>query len=38
MEDNKRKAVEACGVCIVKTCPMNYTDMTGLPCRVVAEI
>ncbi len=24
--------------CIVNTYPMNYADMTGLPCRVVAEV
>lgn len=25
------------GECIVNTYPMNYAEMTGLPCRVVAE-
>ena len=25
------------GKCVVHTYPMNYADMTGLPCRVVAE-
>ncbi len=24
--------------CVVNTYPMNYAEMTGLPCRVVAEI
>jgi len=25
-------------VCIVNTYPVNYTEMTGLPCRVVAKV
>lgn len=24
--------------CIINTYPVNYSDMTGLPCRVVAEV
>lgn len=35
---NLHKVVEAGGACIVNTYPMNYTNMTGLPCRVVAEV
>ena len=26
------------GKCVVHTYPMNFTDMTGLPCRVIAEV
>lgn len=26
------------GECIIHTYPMNYAEMTGLPCRVVAEL
>ena len=26
------------GRCIINTYPMNYAEMTGLPCRVVAEV
>ena len=26
------------GRCVINTYPMNYAEMTGLPCRVVAEI
>ena len=26
------------GECIINTYPMNYAEMTGLPCRVVAEV
>ncbi|MEE8809452.1 hypothetical protein [Lactimicrobium sp.] len=31
---------DLCGLkkpCLIHTYPMNYTGMTGLPCRVVAE-
>ena len=28
---------EIVGKCIINTYPMNYAEMTGLPCRVVAE-
>lgn len=24
--------------CYINTYPVNYSDMTGLPCRVVAEL
>ena len=26
------------GRCVINTYPMDYAEMTGLPCRVVAEI
>ena len=26
------------GKCVINTYPMNYAEMTGLPCRVVAEV
>ena len=26
------------GRCVINTYPMNYAEMTGLPCRIVAEI
>lgn len=26
------------GECIINTYPMNYAEMTGLLCRVIAEI
>ena len=26
------------GRCVINTYPMNFTEMTGLPCRVVAEV
>lgn len=26
------------GECIINTYPMNYAEMTGLPCRVIAEV
>ena len=26
------------GQCVINTYPMNYAEMTGLPCRVVAEV
>lgn len=33
------KALTECGTpFIVNTYPMNYTEITGLPCRVIAEI
>ena len=35
---NLRSVLDACGLCIVHTYPMNYAGMTGLPCRVIAEI
>ncbi|MBQ7477830.1 MAG: cyclase family protein [Selenomonadaceae bacterium] len=28
---------EVVGNCVINTYPMNYAEMTGLPCRVVAE-
>ena len=35
---NLKKLLENDGLFIANTYPMNYADMTGLPCRVVAEI
>ena len=35
---NLKAVVDAGGECIVNTYPMNYAEMTGLPCRVVAEV
>ena len=35
---NLKKLLENDGIFIANTYPMNYADMTGLPCRVVAEI
>ncbi|MGN1399252.1 MAG: cyclase family protein [Erysipelotrichaceae bacterium] len=35
---NLQKVVEAGGICLINTYPINYADMTGLPCRVVAEV
>lgn len=29
---------EVVGRCVVNTYPLNYTDMSGLPCRVIAEV
>ena len=26
------------GTCVINTYPMNYSELTGLPCRVVAEV
>ena len=26
------------GRCVINTYPMNFSDMTGLPCRVIAEL
>lgn len=34
---NLQKVIESGGTCLINTYPMNYADMTGLPCRVVAE-
>jgi len=33
-----QKIVDAGGRCVVHTYPVNYLGMSGLPCRVVAEI
>ena len=38
LEYTKRAVIDSGGVCIVNTYPINYAEMTGLPCRVVAEI
>lgn len=35
---NLEQVVDAGGTCLINTYPMNYAEMTGLPCRVVAEI
>lgn len=35
---NLKTVIDAGGDCIVNTYPMNYAEMTGLPCRVVAEV
>lgn len=35
---NLKAVIDAGGDCIVNTYPMNYAEMTGLPCRVVAEV
>ena len=35
---NLHKVIEAGGMCLINTYPVNFADMTGLPCRVVAEI
>lgn len=35
---NLQKVIESGGTCLINTYPMNYADMTGLPCRVVAEV
>lgn len=35
---NLKKIIDAGGSCLINTYPMNYADMTGLPCRVVAEV
>lgn len=35
---NLKAVVEAGGKCVINTYPMNYAEMTGLPCRVIAEI
>ena len=33
-----KAVVEAGGRCVMHTYPVNYEGMTGLPCRVVAEV
>ena len=35
---NLKKLLKNDGLFIANTYPMNYANMTGLPCRVVAEI
>lgn len=35
---NLQAVVEAGGVFTANTYPMNYAEMTGLPCRVIAEV
>lgn len=35
---NLKAVVDAGGLFIANTYPMNYVGMTGLPCRVVAEV
>lgn len=36
--ENLCNLVKVIGRCVINTYPMNYTEMTGLPCRVVAEV
>ncbi len=35
---NLKTVLDAGGIFTAHTYPMNYADMTGLPCRVIAEI
>lgn len=35
---NLHNVIEAGGTCLINTYPVNFADVTGLPCRVVAEI
>ena len=35
---NLKAVIDAGGKAIINTYPMNYAKMTGLPCRVVAEV
>ena len=35
---NLKAVVEAGGACVMHTYPMNFAGMTGLPCRVIAEM
>lgn len=35
---NLKKILDAGDGCSINTYPMNYAEMTGLPCRVIAEI
>lgn len=35
---NLISVVDSGGICRIHTYPMNYAEMSGLPCRVVAEI
>lgn len=35
---NLKALLDNGGECIMNTYPMNYAEMTGLPCRIVAEI
>lgn len=35
---NLQRVIETGGMCVINTYPMNYAGMTGLPCRVVAEV
>ena len=35
---NLKSVLDVGGACTVHTYPMNYADMSGLPCRVVAEV
>lgn len=35
---NLKSVVDMGSKCVINTYPMNYTEMTGLPCRVVAEV
>ena len=35
---NLKTVIENKSSCMIYTFPMNYADMTGLPCRVVAEV
>lgn len=35
---NLKTVLDVGSTCIVNTYPMNYAEMTGLPCRVIAEV
>ena len=35
---NLKAVLDAGGRFTARTCPMNFSEMTGLPCRVIAEI
>lgn len=35
---NLQAVLNTGGACTINTYPMNYAEMTGLPCRVVAEV
>lgn len=35
---NLRAVLDAGGNCLINTYPMNYAEMTGLPCRIIAEV
>ena len=35
---NLKAVLDAGGSCYINTYPMNYAEMTGLPCRVIAEV
>lgn len=35
---NLKEIVERGGKCVMNTYPMNYAEMTGLPCRIIADM